>query len=153
VHVTLAPVIEQGEPLAPRLTSEKMNVLGAAPFTAVTISAIDCVFAEKYDAAVRLMPERSLVPTVTGSEIVMVAVPVAAPEALGIGVGVGVGVGVVVGFGFGVAEDPGDGDTTGAGVRCTPPPPHPAPANVRAAEHRTKRARANTMRRNFMFPR
>jgi hypothetical protein len=143
----LAPVIEQGEPLAPRLTSEKMNVLGAAPFTAVTISEIDCVFAEKYDAAVRLMPDRSFVPAVTPSEIVIVAVPVAAPEALGIGVGVGVAVG------FALAEDAGDGDMAGAGVRCTPPPPHPASANVRAAEHRTKRARANTMLRLFMQPR
>jgi hypothetical protein len=121
--------------------------VGAVPFTAVTNSAIDCVFAEKYDAA-RLRPELWLVPAVTASEIVMLAVPVGAPEALAIGVGVAVG----VGFGFALAEAAGVGDMPGAGVRCAPPPPHPAAANVRAAENRTKRERANAMRRIFMFP-
>jgi hypothetical protein len=123
------------------LTSEKTNVLGAAPFTAVRISAIDCVFAEKYDAAVCLMPDRSLAPAVTPSEIVMLAVPVGAPEALGVGVAVG----------FALAGAVGDGKL-GAGVRWTPPPPHPAPANARAAEKTTKSERANAMRRIFIGP-
>ncbi len=141
VHETVAPEIEHGEPLAPTLTSEKMNVLGAMPFTAVTMRAIDCVFAEKYDVAVRLMPELWLVPAVTGSEIVMLAVPVGAPEALGVGVAVG----------FALAGAVGDGKL-GAGVRWTPPPPHPAPANVRPAEHKTKSERANAEPRIFIAP-
>jgi hypothetical protein len=136
----LPAVIEHGEPLVPRLTAEKMNVLGATPFTAVTRSSIDFVFAEKYDAA-RLMPEVWLVPAVTASEIVMLAVPVGAPEALGVGVAVG----------FALAGAVGDGKL-GAGVRWTPPPPHPAPANVRAAEHKTKSERANAMPRIFIPP-
>jgi len=82
-----------------------MNVLGAVPFTAETISAIDCVFAEKYDAA-RLTAERWLVPAVTPSEIVMLAVPVGAPEAVGVGVAVG----------FALAGAVGDGKL-GEGVR------------------------------------
>ncbi len=140
-HVTLPPEIEHGEPLAPILTLEKINVLGATPFTAVTISAIDCVFAEKYEAAVRLMPELWLVPAVTGSEIVMLAVPVGAPEALGVGVAVG----------FALAGAVGDGKL-GEGVRWTPPLPHPAPANVRPAEHKTKSERANAEPRIFIAP-
>jgi len=143
VHVTLPPVIEQGEPLAPRLTSENINVLGAVPFTAVTMSAIDCVFVEKYDAARRLMPEVWLVPAVTASEMEMLAVPVGAPEALGVGVAVGVG--------FTLAGAVGDGKL-GADVRWTPPPPHPAPANARAMEQTTKSERAKPMPRIFMPP-
>ncbi len=153
VHVTLPPVIEQGEPLAPRLTSEKMNVLGAVPFTAVTISAIDCVFAEKYDAAACLMPDRSFVPAVTPSEIVMLAVPVGAPEALGVGVAVGFALAEAVGVdvGFALAGAVGDGKV-GAGVRWAPPPPHPAPANATATEKTTKSERANALPRIFMVP-
>ncbi len=80
-------------------------------------------------------------PAVTGSEIVMLAVPVGAPEALGVGVAVG----------FALAGAVGDGKL-GEGVRWTPPPPHPAPANVRPAEHKTKSERANAEPRIFIAP-
>jgi hypothetical protein len=140
VHVTLEPLIEHGEPLAPRLTSVKIGVAGAVPFTAVTNSAIDFVFAEKYDAAVRFMLELWLVPAVTASEIVILAVPVGEADPLGIADGVAVGEAVAAG-------------AAGAGVSRAPPPPHPAPANISAAKNRRMSERANVMPRLFMPPR